>query len=570
MAAKRKRIYGRKRRVSRVEGKRSISSQDSARAPSVSSSLSSSHGSKRKPKLILPTSTPNHRGVPELIFHPKSLQATSIQKSIENQSSESSFQSKTENNDDDGHSSVSAASSSTGGDLLISFDSSNKKLPPIYGPNSTLKKRKYAVYDVRSAAHTTTKNNIVDSTGKDTRHSDPPSNSRKPRSGIDLHSSRKILSFATPNDITNLPGHANDTHIVTSSQNSSKNQTENPSSTTGKKVTHVELPSNTTSPNPIVSEWKTKSQLLAVARKYNGMAIQYRALYHPSTAQRIKDHNTTPSSKNKLWISPKDLIIQSRFMCVSGNGGGSTYSFCHWKLPGNLLKKRKSHLTIYKSTRPVLCEMDTNEEDEVSHPRFFLAIDLVQNDRRMINAFISKADAGSTPAQYFQQFGEIDALREGRISSICCDDDAKIQPTQEIPSIDIADCSDNQNFETVSDESGGMAFNDASANDEMDRDEHERSKLDDFDQGRDNGSKTLNDKRHLSIHSSASDRIQENHTNNLTPDTSQPGNTCTVVAIERDKRLKTPTEWKSSREEPVEDTSSLKAKTRGEIRGALK
>jgi hypothetical protein len=568
MATKRKRIYGRKRRVSRVEGKRRISSQDSARAPSVSSSLSSSHGSKRKTELILPTSMPNHRGVPELIFHPKSLQATSIQKSIENKSSESSFQSNKENNDDDGRSSVS---SSTGSDLLISFDSSNKKLPPIYGPNSILKKRKYAVYDVRSAAHTTTKNKIVDSTGQDTRHSDPPSNSRKPRSGIDLHASRKRLSFATPNDIPNLRGHANDTHSTTNAQNSSKNQTEKPSSTTGKKVIHVEHPSNITSPNPIVSEWKTKSQLLAVARKYNGMAIQYRALYHPSTAQRIKDHNTTPSSKNKLWISPKDLIVQSRFMCASGNGGGSTYSFCHWKLPGNLLKKRKSHLTIYKSTRPVLCEIDTNEkEDEVSHPRFFLANDLVQNDRRMINAFISKADAGSTPAQYFQQFGEIDALREGPISSICCDDDAKIQPTQERPTIDIADCSDNQNFETVSDESGGIAFNDASANDEMDRDAHKISNIDDFDQGRDNGSKTLNDKRHLSIHSSASDCIQEDHTNNLTPDTSQPGNTCAAVAIERDKRLKTPVEWESSREEPVEDTSSLKAKTRGEIRGALK
>jgi hypothetical protein len=215
--------------------------------------------------------------------------------------------------------------------------------------------------------------------------------------------------------------------------------------------------------------------------------------------------------------------------------------------------------------------MNTNDEDEVSHPRFFLANELVQNDRRMINAFISKADAGSTPAQYFQPFGEIDALRQGPISAIGCDNGAEIQPTQERPTIDISDnCSDRQNFETVTDESGGMTFNEVSANNELDRDEDGRSKVDDFDHGRDNGSKTLNDNRHYSIHLSASDHIQENHTNDLTPDRPQPRNTCTVVAIEMDKRLKTPVEWGDLREEPVDSTSSCKAKTSGEMRGALK
>eukprot|EP00957_Ditylum_brightwellii_P040704 3081189-Ditylum_brightwellii.AAC.1 len=111
------------------------------------------------------------------------------------------------------------------------------------------------------------------------------------------------------------------------------------------------------------------------------MAIQYRAMYHASD-RPIKDH----ACSNRK-IRKGDLVVQSRFVCISGSYGGSTFSFKKWKLPGTLSNRNAGHMTMYKNTRPVLAEdalhllLSTDKNDKTSNPIF------------VIDPSLSKADA---------------------------------------------------------------------------------------------------------------------------------------------------------------------------------
>jgi len=142
--------------------------------------------------------------------------------------------------------------------------------------------------------------------------------------------------------------------------------------------------------------WLTKSQLLDVASRHKGMAIQYRVMYHMSH-KSIKDHNAGAARK----IRYKDVVVQTRFACVSGSSGGSSYSFMRWKLPGTLLQSRKAkHITIYEDTRPRLYEHGSKE---TSHPLIILCSELKDADRRMAERFLRDAEAGMTPEQFYSQ-----------------------------------------------------------------------------------------------------------------------------------------------------------------------
>ena len=142
--------------------------------------------------------------------------------------------------------------------------------------------------------------------------------------------------------------------------------------------------------------WLTKSQLLEVATRHKGMAIQYRVMYH-SSQKPIRDCNAGATRK----IRYKDVVIQSRFACVSGSHGGSTYSFMRWKLPGTLLQSRKAkHITIYQDTRPRLYQ---HGHTETSHPLIVLCSELKDADRRMAERFLRDAEAGMTPEQFYSQ-----------------------------------------------------------------------------------------------------------------------------------------------------------------------
>jgi hypothetical protein len=142
--------------------------------------------------------------------------------------------------------------------------------------------------------------------------------------------------------------------------------------------------------------WLAKSQLLDVARKHNGMAIQYRVMYHQSQ-KPIRDNNAGAIRK----IRYKDLVVQTRFACTTGSSGGSTYSFMKWKLPGTLLQSRKAqHVTIYDDTRPRLLS-DRNKNSETSHPVIILCSELKEADCRMAKRFLCHAKAGMTPSQFY-------------------------------------------------------------------------------------------------------------------------------------------------------------------------
>ena len=146
--------------------------------------------------------------------------------------------------------------------------------------------------------------------------------------------------------------------------------------------------------------WLTKSQLLDVARKHNGMAIQYRVMYHQSQ-KPIRDNNAGASRK----IRYKDLVVQTRFACTTGSSGGSTYSFMRWKLPGTLLQSRKAkHVTIYDDTRPRLVSDASNNKkknSETSNPVIILCSELKEADCRMAKRFLCHAKAGMTPSEFY-------------------------------------------------------------------------------------------------------------------------------------------------------------------------
>ena len=140
--------------------------------------------------------------------------------------------------------------------------------------------------------------------------------------------------------------------------------------------------------------WCTKSQLLEIAKRHGGMAIQYRVMYHASQ-KAICDHN----GGNRRKIRFKDLVVQSRFACASGSYGGNTYSFMRWKLPGTLLQSRDAkHITIYDDTRPKLFEPG---QKETSHPLILLCGELKEEDHRMVERFLRQAEAGMTPELFY-------------------------------------------------------------------------------------------------------------------------------------------------------------------------
>lgn len=142
------------------------------------------------------------------------------------------------------------------------------------------------------------------------------------------------------------------------------------------------------------SGWCTKSQLLGIAKRHDGMAIQYRVMYHASQ-KAIYDHN--PGKRCKIRF--KDLVVQSRFACASGSYGGNTHSFMRWKLPGTLLQSRNAkHITIYDDTRPKLFEPG---QKETSHPLILLCGELKEGDRRMVERFLRQAEAGMTPEMFY-------------------------------------------------------------------------------------------------------------------------------------------------------------------------
>jgi hypothetical protein len=85
--------------------------------------------------------------------------------------------------------------------------------------------------------------------------------------------------------------------------------------------------------------WLQTSKLMAVAARYGRTASQFRVLHAVSD---VRDSIT------KMKIPQNTLIVQSRFVSPSGNRGGQTFAFLHWRLPGNKAKCR----SMYKDTRP--------------------------------------------------------------------------------------------------------------------------------------------------------------------------------------------------------------------------
>ena len=149
----------------------------------------------------------------------------------------------------------------------------------------------------------------------------------------------------------------------------------------------------TPDPREMPSGWLTKSQLLKVASRHNGMAVQYRVMYHTSQ-KPIKDHNAGATRK----IRYMDAVVQSRFACASGSHGGNTYALKRWKLPGTLLQSRNAkHITIYSDTRPRLYAPGRKETE---HPLIVLCSELNDADRRMAARFLRDAEAGMTPEQF--------------------------------------------------------------------------------------------------------------------------------------------------------------------------
>jgi hypothetical protein len=147
-------------------------------------------------------------------------------------------------------------------------------------------------------------------------------------------------------------------------------------------------------PTDMPKGWLTKSGLLNVSSRHNGMAIQYRVMYHTSQ-KPIKDHNAGAKGK----IRYREMVVQSRYACVSGSHGGSTYSFMRWKLPGTLLQSRNAkHITIYKDTRPRL--PSAAQMRETDYPLIILCNELKGRDRRMAERFLCDAQAGMTPEQF--------------------------------------------------------------------------------------------------------------------------------------------------------------------------
>jgi hypothetical protein len=131
--------------------------------------------------------------------------------------------------------------------------------------------------------------------------------------------------------------------------------------------------------------WLETSTLMTVATRYGGTASQFRVLH---AVTDVRD------SVTKARIPRNTLIVQSRFVSPSGNRGGQTFAFLHWKLPG----KKTNCRSIYNDTRPGFHHAGTPID---AYPSMSLDDNLHPIVKTLVTAFLQEAGAGMTPTTFF-------------------------------------------------------------------------------------------------------------------------------------------------------------------------
>ena len=139
--------------------------------------------------------------------------------------------------------------------------------------------------------------------------------------------------------------------------------------------------------------WRKLPDLRHAAKRLGGTVIQFRVIY---SDKPIKDSSIRDCPS---LIEPGSLVVQSRFASTGGNCGGNTFSFARWKLPGNLLQKKKSHITIYEDTRPKFFDESSTE---TSNPLIVIDPSVsIPKVRSLIEQFVNEAEPATTPTEFF-------------------------------------------------------------------------------------------------------------------------------------------------------------------------